>query len=398
MKDPSLRPRGKKTEKKPLAIYMYPYFNGKRTPLSTRMYCEPTHWDYKKHRPKSTCPNFDQLNEDIQSLLIEVRTYFRDAPMPHSADGLINYLYASPDPTNLLELALEHFKDRGNVEGTPRYYSNFFNFLEEDFPDVALEDFDMNTWNRISARIKERYSFSTGKNYQSHIRTLLRRAYDNELIESRIGYRVPMFKASDKVESRPILTFEEHELEAMMQLEFVHQSREWMRDMICLFSRLGLRSVDWRITRENLDEENDALRILTRKTTKAVLLPLFPTAKRILEKYDYHIEPVSKNTLYDRFRALMRAIKDDVPGLRSKYEIRDRFGKRAVKEKWELLRPHDVRRTYATWLYLNRSKLQLEEREIMLFTGHDSVSEFEKYIGVQNLNALKKIQQNMENL
>lgn len=318
--------------------------------------------------------------------------------MPHTPDGLIEYLYSAPNPTNLFELALDHFKDRGNVEGTPRYYENFFNFLEEDFPDILLDDFNMKTWNRISQRLKERYAFSTGKQYQSHIRTLLRRAYDRELIESRIGFRVPMFKSSDKLESRPILTFEEHELEAMMNLDFAFQSREWMRDMICLFSRLGLRSVDWKITKENLDKEHDAIRILTRKTTKPVLLPLFPMARNILEKYDYSITPIDKSKLYQRFKSLLRNIKDDVPGLRKTYDIRDRFGKRSVKEKWELLRPHDVRRTYATWLYLNRSKLELEEREIMLFTGHDSVHEFEKYIGMQNLNALMKVQKNMQKL
>jgi len=377
---------------------MYPYFDGRRKPLSTRLYCEPIHWDYKKHRAKSTSPKFDQLNEDIQNLLIEVRNYFRETPLPHTADGLIDYLYSAPEPTNLLELALDHFKDRGNVPGTLRYYENFFNFLQEDFPDVTLDDFTLKIWSRISKKLKERYSFSVGRQYQSHIRTLLRRAYDRELIEHRIGYQVQMFKASDKVESRPILTFDEAELEAMMKLNFAHKSREWMRDMICLFSRLGLRSVDWQITRDNLDNENNAIRILTRKTTKPVLLPIFPMAQRVLEKYDYTITPIDKSKLYGRFKALLKNIKDDVPGLKQTFDIRDRFGKRAVKEKWELLRPHDVRRTYATWLYLNRSKLELEEREIMLFTGHESVHEFEKYIGVQNLSALKKVQKNMDKL
>lgn len=132
---------------------------------------------------------------------------------------------------------------------------------------------------------------------------------------------------------------------------------------------------------------NDVLRMHTLKTGALVEIPLHPKLKEMLETRGLP-HPISGQKLNTYLRQICQLLEINTP-----IEVKTvRGGKREVRilPKYELIKSHTARRTFATMLY----KAGVPPRIIMGFTGHSSLDVFMNYVIIDNedrMNAVRKV-------
>ena len=112
------------------------------------------------------------------------------------------------------------------------------------------------------------------------------------------------------------------------------------------------------------------------KTNKQVDVPIHQDVKDILEKRSGFPKPISDQRFNDYIKLVCKGsgINEVIYGSKTK-------GERGLRrtgyfEKWELIKSHTCRRTFATIHYK-----KLNNKIIMSVTGHTSEKMFLKYIG-----------------
>jgi integrase len=117
--------------------------------------------------------------------------------------------------------------------------------------------------------------------------------------------------------------------------------------------------------------------MITQKTKQSVIIPLHPTVKAILEKYDYQLPPAISN---QKFNDYLGEVCEDAKINEPYTKYITRAGEREVitGEKHKFITSHSARRTFAT----NAFKRKISPLLIMSITGHKAEVEFIKYLKV----------------
>lgn len=183
----------------------------------------------------------------------------------------------------------------------------------------------------------------------------------------------------------------EDELQKIIELDLSNNKKlVRVRDLFYLGCYTGLRFSDYnQICKENIIAK--CLHVKTKKTGKAVVVPLADEALKVIEKYDGNLPKPMANQVMNRYLkeiGQLAEIDDDF----NKYHT---TGKGRVKEtfkKWELICTHTARRSYATNMY----KRGFESSMIMAVTGHTSEKVFLNYIKISNEENAQRMLRLME--
>ncbi|MCK5068068.1 MAG: tyrosine-type recombinase/integrase [Bacteroidales bacterium] len=144
----------------------------------------------------------------------------------------------------------------------------------------------------------------------------------------------------------------------------------------------GLRFDDW--DRVNSDAVvNDTITIRSSKTGEVSLIPVHPYVKAILKKYGGVLpHKVSNQKMNDYIKvvAMLSKIQEPVEVRITKGGVREVSKKR----KFQLVTTHTARRSLATNLVLRG----VSPYVVMKVTGHKSLSSFERYVRLQELEAM----------
>jgi integrase len=128
------------------------------------------------------------------------------------------------------------------------------------------------------------------------------------------------------------------------------------------------------------DIRDNRIRVVTQKTSQKVVIPLHPTVKSILIKYDFNLPRQISN---DKFNEYIREVA-------KKAELNEIFVKRITKAGkivktskpiHEFVSTHAARRSFATNMFLKGVPAIV----IMGITGHKSEKEFLNYITIVRL-------------
>lgn len=115
------------------------------------------------------------------------------------------------------------------------------------------------------------------------------------------------------------------------------------------------------------------------KTGHPVMIPLHPVVERIMKKYDYQLPKLISNQKFNEY--LKDVVKDEKLNLTETIEksiTRGGVKQTTQYKKWELVKSHTARRSFATNLYLRH----VPTITIMAVTGHKTEKSFLKYIKV----------------
>jgi len=115
----------------------------------------------------------------------------------------------------------------------------------------------------------------------------------------------------------------------------------------------------------------------TQKTKHTVTIPIHPTVRAILEKYNYELPPAISNQKFNKYiREVAEAAKINEPF--TKHITKGGKSLSIPMKKYEAVSSHVARRSFAT----NAYKRKIEPLLIMAITGHKTETEFLKYIKV----------------
>jgi site-specific recombinase XerD len=198
----------------------------------------------------------------------------------------------------------------------------------------------------------------------------------------------PFIKYSIKIpkEKSTSIALDNEELKDMYELDLSdNPQRELIRDQFLVLCWTGLRISDFSQF-NSFDKGNDEIITLhNKKTGSEIHIPIFPMAKRILDKYNGRFpKMVNEQTMNEEIKEIGKL----VPGLNRSIQIKYTKGGVEIKEtlkRYQLLVLHCARRTLATKLVM---ELGIDLKTVCLITGHKSIVTLEIYLKHNNKNAL----------
>jgi len=395
----------------------------------TGQYVHPKDWSNKRQMPILRADNnYDDLIEKLQGIEKAVRKeYIKEPDKTVLNKEWLNtvadkYLYPEKYEEkqltffefieNFIERSKKHPNPKSGKPVTNRTIQNYNKTLDElenyrkkkKMKELDWQDVDMDFYYSFIDYLKHKPLKKSNEKTQKglalntigkRIRTL--KVFLNAAEAE--GYPVkPIFKkkfTAFSVESEHIY-LTESELEKIFNYDFSHNKKlEKVRDMFILASWTGLRYGDVKkLTSENFTDR--FIKIEQSKTGDSVTLPIHPTVKQLLKKYNGELpEPISNQNFNKYLKQAMKEIaskdKDDT-GFKEKIHKSTTVGDQTISksfEKWEMITTHTARRSFATNLY----KKGVPSITIMKVTGHKTESAFLKYIKVTEEEHARKIEE-----
>ena len=198
----------------------------------------------------------------------------------------------------------------------------------------------------------------------------------------------PFIKYSIKIpkEKSTSIALDNDELKDMYELDLSdNPQRELIRDQFLVLCWTGLRISDFSQFNSFERGEDEIITLHNKKTGSEIHIPIFPMAKRILDKYNGRFpKMVNEQTMNEEIKEIGKL----VPGLNRSIQIKYTKGGLEIKEtlkRYQLLVLHCARRTLATKLVM---ELGIDLKTVCLITGHKSIVTLEIYLKHNNKNAL----------
>lgn len=382
-------------------VYGYQY---KRFKYSTGEKIDPKFWNKKSQRAKESrqFPQYPEFNARLDVLESGINTAFRkllnDGVQPTNEALKKAFLHAigenilKPEKKTLIKFIEDYIKECEALkrEATVKAYRTTLRHLKEyaqsinktlDFDSITLEFYSQYTGYLTHER---NLSLNTIGKHIKILKIFLNEATDRGLNQN-MDFKKRKFKARKEDSDSIYLTVEE--LKKMESIDFSASPRlDKVRDLFLVGCYTGLRFSDFtQIKPENIDFEKSILQIRTQKTGQRVSIPLHPTVKKIIEKYDSVLPKAYVNQLMNRYLKEVASIA----GLKQTVQITITKGGKMQKNscpKYELVTTHTARRSFATNLYL----ADVPSISIMKITGHKTERSFMQYIKIsQEQNADK---------
>lgn len=182
----------------------------------------------------------------------------------------------------------------------------------------------------------------------------------------------------------------ESELEAIASIEIETPYLDRVRDQFLLLAWTGCRYSDLgKLNKDNIVSlhGHEYFKIEQQKTGAKPTIPILPTTRAILEKYNYNVPRPIANQKFNEFIkevAKLAGLTDEVKITRTEMPGTRGRGAREVKRvtnryfKWQCVSAHTARRSFATNMY----KRDFPTLMIMKITGHSTEKAFLSYIKV----------------
>jgi site-specific recombinase XerD len=189
-------------------------------------------------------------------------------------------------------------------------------------------------------------------------------------------------------ETDSIYLTESELLELMAINQFNSAVEEQVRDVFVLGCFTGMRFSDYS-TLDTKAIRNNRLEFVQKKTGNKVTIPIHPTVRQILEKYNYELPEVPANNEFNR---IIKLVGEKLPSLHVSFvkQITYKRERKQVKMmKYEFLQTHTARRSFCSNEYLRGT----DPMVIMAISGHKSHKSFMRYIKVSGEQFADKLEQ-----
>lgn len=403
--------------KRPTNIYLIVRINQKQAKLSTGVKVYPDQWNIKKQEAYISCrlTESDNINNTIANKkLLELRNQFEEfkrylcdnpSKLENCWELLRKYIYKDSDMRRSKKINVIHWlrnaiandktiKTSGERKGasTMETYlivlKDFNNFLLEKgrevigFEDINLaliKEYETYLFNK-KVKGEQTTATSTVGNKCVQLISIIKRAEPYNLIdihESKLDkYTKPKSRQGDENE----ISLSEGDINKIHSLK-LSGKEEVVKDVFILQCWTGQRFSDMLSLNKGIVKNTDngqILEIVQTKRTHRVAIPLFPVALEIMEKYDFNLPEISKNTMLRYLKKIgLKA------GLTEEHIVtEDRGGKvtNSIKQRWELIGTHTARRSYIS----NMLKRGYDSHLLMKITGHTTEEAFKRYVKVSS--------------
>lgn len=170
--------------------------------------------------------------------------------------------------------------------------------------------------------------------------------------------------------------------------DFKSNLEEEVRDLFIVGCFTGLRFSNFSNIKSN-DVLNGMIDLIEVKTNEKILIPIHPSVRNILNKYNSKLPKSPSNQEFNR---TLKDICQRIPELEvefSKKITKGRVKRIIKKKKWEMVVTHTARRSFCTNMY-NKG---VPVPTIMVFSGHKTEKNFYKYVKSSLEDHIKIIQE-----
>ena len=380
-------------------------YNGYQTKYYLPEKIHPRNWSTETQRGKQTekFKEHPEFNQRINNILSEIKNVYR---------SYVNNKGEIPNPETLKELLDKEIKKRVSEKDKVKSFFGFFdNLIKQSEAGIRMhpktgKPINKNTIKTYVTTYKHLLEFQKNRKkeidfknidldfYTDYTEYLIKKV---KLSTNSIGKHIQIIKLilNDATErgvntnlsfkSKRFVTvreksdsiyLKENEIKEIEDLDLSNDVRlERVRDLFLIGCYTGLRYSDYSILRP--DQITDGFIETTQiKTGEPVVIPIHPTVKRIIEKYN-GVLPLSISN--QKTNDYLKELGKKVDCLKSTFSKTITKGGLTVTqnfEKWELLCTHTARRSFATNEYLAGTPTIT----IMAITGHKTEKAFLRYI------------------
>ncbi len=176
------------------------------------------------------------------------------------------------------------------------------------------------------------------------------------------------------------------EVRVLFELDDMPAHLSKARDIFLCGCYTALRHSDYsRIRPHHI--KGEYIEMINQKTKYKVKIPIRPELRTILERHDYSIPELSPQKLNKYIKEVCQ-----LAGIDGMVQVNETSKGQTViksKPKYELMTTHTARRTGATNMYL----AGIPAYDIMKLTAHKKLDSFQKYILIDQLDSIKRIEQ-----
>ncbi|WP_159519538.1 site-specific integrase [Sunxiuqinia indica] len=237
-------------------------------------------------------------------------------------------------------------------------------------------------WNKIDVEFyydfvryltKLGYSKNTIASRIKNLKVFCNASYERNLHQN-IAYQSFKKQTEDSFN----IYLNEEELASIFKLDLSDKPHlERVRDIFLVGCWTGCRFSDlFKVNKENISGE--FIHLEQQKTQKRVIIPLHLVVKTILDKYNGKLPEMISN---QKFNSYIKEVckMAELKGKVSKNITKGGERTAETLEKWQMVRSHTARRSFATNLY----KSGFPSISIMAITGHKTEKAFYSYIKVK---------------
>ncbi|WP_396162198.1 phage integrase SAM-like domain-containing protein [Flavobacterium sp.] len=389
--------------------------NGRKFDLtaSTDLKVEPKKWSVAKQKVKLTAD--DASKDDINNKLIDLEKYIFDQFNSDNSKGVFidkhwlkkkiaDFFNRPIDETAVDQVFFIPFietfiknaptriikgKNKVIAKGTIIKYNTTLHKLkeyEERYKTkLKFTDLDLTFYDKFVNFLSQEQKINLGTigNYIGTIKTIAR---DAKLKGLPVHHHIehPNFFVP-KITSDSIY-LNDNEIDRIFNFDFKGVERlENTRDLFIIGLRTGLRISDF-LRLKNANIKNGNIEIETQKTGQTVTIPLHYQVKAILKKRGGFPRTISDQKFNEHVKELCRVAKFTEKVQGSKINKETKRKEEGIFEKWELVSSHICRRSFASNLYG-----KLDNLTIMAITGHQTETQFLKYIKITSTEKADKL-------
>lgn len=391
--------------------------NGRKFDLtaSTDLKVEPKKWSAAKQKVKLTADDTskDEVNNKLAELerfifnefnsdnsrgefidkhwLRKKIAYFFNRPVDELA---VDQVFFIPYIKTFIENApyrIIRGKNKPIASGTITKYNTTLHKLEEYEnrfkTKLKFTDLDLNFYDKFVGFLHKEQNINLGTvgNYIGTLKTIARDAKLKGLpVHEHIehpNFFVPKVTADS-------VYLKDDEIDKIFKFDYKGVIRhENTRDLFIIGLRTGLRISDF-LRLKTTDIKNGFIEIETQKTGHLVTIPLHPQVKAILEKHNGLPRMISDQKFNEYVKEVCQVAGFDEMVEGSKINKETKRKEKGIFPFHELVTSHICRRSFASNLYG-----KLDNLTIMAITGHQTETQFLKYIKITKQEKAEKLRE-----
>lgn len=388
-------------KRKEYPIYVR-YRNGRACDLSRslKIKVKPESWNDKKEEVKSlkSQSNTVEINNRLKDVRRHFETYDRlcieKGIKPTTKDALKHYnQFVNPkkeqnhDLFSFFDYYIQSTENKSSTKKAQLTSLRFFKRFNDEVRPIDFEDMTLEFYDEFILFCKDN---NLSVNYRGrHVKTL--KTVLNNAVKRKV-HRDTQFRYF-KVETEEVFNvyLNQSELNAIFRLDLSQDElSDRVRDLFLIGAWTGLRISDFNnLNEHNILEEKGQrfISVKTGKTGKRVIVPIHTIVEKILKKYGNKVpKEVDNKTINKRLKDICRSA-----GIDDVVEIEMKEGGSEKVFKFDLVKSHTARRSFATNAYLSGL---FDTFDIMLLTGHTTPQNFLKYIKADELQKAYKLANN----
>lgn len=381
-------------------------YNGKRAKFTTKQKIPTKAWNPKAKSVRANYTEFSDIQKELDRIeavvkveLIEIEKKFEGLPDPPELKKILKQKIFY-DTGKMKTHFWEYFEDflkklpakagktgKAMASSTVESYGQTYKILKSyegktgrviSFSTLSNQDYDS-----LVRYLEQEMDFApntVGKHIKN-LKTIISSAREDGIPISQ-DYREKYWRVLKQTKTaEEIIFLTEEELKELWEMDLSeNKSRDKVRDVFLIGAWTGLRISDiLNLTADNFNKKENLIVVRVQKTGAVISIPIHPTVKEILEKYEGEPPKLSEPVVNREIKIICSDIKSLKKQLRI-YQIRGGKVTEVKAKKYNLVTTHAARRSFAS----NMFKKNQPVHQIMAITGHKKEIDFFRYIGVTN--------------